>query len=76
MIAPLAIAHAYLLAVGQATAQTELTLAQRAVRPLFPPSETGPLSGSSGQRCAGGASASLAGQAGSTRQTKNEGDKR
>lgn len=30
MIAPLAIAHAYLLAVGQATAQTELTLAQRA----------------------------------------------
>lgn len=42
MIAPLAIAHAYLLAVGQATAQTELTLAQRAVRPLFPPSETGP----------------------------------
>ena len=42
MIAPLAIAHAYLLAVGQATTQTELTLAQRAVRPLFPPSETGP----------------------------------
>ena len=41
MIAPPAIAHAYLLAVGQATAQTELTLAQRAVRPPFAPSETG-----------------------------------
>ena len=77
MIAPPAIAHAYLLAVGQATAQTELTPTQRAVSPIFPPSETGPgLSGSSGQRCAGGASASLAGQAGSTGQTKNEGDKR
>jgi len=40
MIAPPAIAHAYLLAVDQAATQTELTLAQRAVRPPFPPSET------------------------------------